>query len=112
MKGGIGDDGLGGAMPSRQLGEARHIAPRRQSEDLESFACAADQIQCGPADGTGRAKYRDLSLVHPVQSPVISTAIIATTTASNPSRRSSTPPCPGRIVPLSLTPARLFSQLS
>jgi len=35
-----------------------------------------------------------------------------TSAAISPSTRSSTPPWPGRMVPLSFTPARRFTQLS
>src|SRR3546814_2506264 len=77
--------------------------------DWSSDVCSSD---LGGAHRSGRPEDGDG--LHPISSRTWTSTSIAASgaTGTSPSSRSSTPPWPGRIVPLSFTPARRLSQLS
>ena len=108
----VADHGLSGAEIACQLGKAGNVGVGGEGAHLVALAVAGDEIERRAADRPGRSQDGDGARAHPVQNPAISMTVVRRATASSPSSRSSTPPCPGSRPPESLIPARRFSQLS
>src|SRR3546814_12086739 len=112
MKKGLGGDHrTGGADAASGGGKTGDSAAGRERQHIEFAAVALDKVECRLSDRSRRPQYGDGAL-HPVHNPPTRIRNVARTTGSRPSSRSSAPPCPGRLVPLSLPPARRFSPRS
>ena len=104
---------LAGPETPGQFDQPFNVLAGGQRDDLEPIGITLDQVERRATDRPGRAEDGDAARGgHAAHNPAISSKVVASATASSPSSRSSTPPWPGRIVPLSLTPARRLTQLS
>ena len=107
----VADHRAPGAHVARELDQPLDILARRQGDDLERVPVSPDQVEGRSAHRSSRAE--DGNRTHqPVHRPAARSRKVASDTGSSPSSLSSTPPWPGRIEPLSFTPARRFTQLS
>ncbi len=106
----IGHGGELRAMLATLREHARHITVCAQCYDAIPVAVPSHHVQGADADRAGRSQHRDT--LH-APAPISATPSANTGAAANRlSIRSSTPPCPGNRLPLSLMPASRLSRLS
>src|SRR6185503_16294446 len=94
------------AMPAARFEQGLDGISRGQREYAVASGMARDDIERACADRTGRTQKRDVARLHAQLVPAHEPSSAPTGSAAHTlSMRSSTPPCPGSSLPLSLTPA-------
>src|SRR5690606_24611961 len=107
------EDGQPGTEAPALFSEQRHIAVCGEGKDFEAVRMISDHPQGIHADGARGSEDGDaLTLCRHGSSTQVSARAYSGRPAVTLSRRSSTPPWPGRIEPLSLIPAWRLIMLS